>query len=182
MAASRSRFLIPLIVFVVMAIFLGIGLKLDPRHVPSPLIDKPAPEFSLPQLQTQDKTLSKADFLGKVSLFNVWASWCAACRQEHPFLMELSRANLVPIYGLNYKDTRTEAKQWLNQYGGDPYLASAFDADGRVGIDWGVYGVPETFVIDKKGVIRYKHIGPIDANVWTEILAPIVKQLQTEQT
>ena len=182
MAASRSRYLIPLIVFIVMAIFLAIGLRLDPRHVPSPLIDKPAPEFSLPQLQAQDKILSKSDFLGKVSLFNVWASWCGACRQEHPFLMELSRANLVPIYGLNYKDTRSEAKQWLNQHGGDPYLVSAFDADGRVGIDWGVYGVPETFVIDKKGVIRYKHIGPVDANVWTKILAPIVKKLQMEQT
>ena len=181
MAASRSRFLIPLIVFIVMAIFLGIGLKLDPRHVPSPLIDKASPDFSLPQLHAKNKTLAKSDFLGKVSLFNVWASWCAACRQEHPFLMELSRAKLVPIYGLNYKDTRSDAQQWLNQYGGDPYLASAFDADGRVGIDWGVYGVPETFVIDKKGVIRYKHIGPLDAGVWTQTLAPIVQQLQAEQ-
>ncbi len=180
MTSSKLRPFIPLIIFVVMAIFLGIGLTLDPREVPSPLINKPSPAFSLPQLHTPDKTLSRADFNGKVVLFNVWASWCAACRQEHGFLLELSRQNIVPIYGLNYKDQREDAKQWLIQYGGNPYVASAHDLDGRVGIDWGVYGVPETFVIDKKGTIRYKQIGPVNYQNWTQTILPLIKQLQAE--
>ncbi|MDH5444201.1 MAG: DsbE family thiol:disulfide interchange protein [Gammaproteobacteria bacterium] len=180
MANSKIKPFIPLIIFAVMAIFLGIGLTLNPREVPSPLINKPSPQFSLPQLHAPTKTLGTADFVGKVSLFNVWASWCAACRQEHPFLMELAKLNIVPIYGLNYKDKREDAKRWLIQYGGDPYVASAFDLDGRVGIDWGVYGVPETFVLDKKGTIRYKHIGPLDYKSWQETVLPIVQQLQAE--
>jgi len=180
MATSKLRPFIPLIIFVVMAIFLGIGLTLDPREVPSPLINKASPAFTLPQLHVPDKQLSQSDFIGKVSLFNVWASWCAACRQEHGFLLELSRQNIVPIYGLNYKDKRDDAKRWLIQYGGDPYAASAHDLDGRVGIDWGVYGVPETFVIDKKGTIRYKQIGPMNYQNWTETILPIIKQLQAE--
>lgn len=180
MASSKLRPFIPLIIFVVMAIFLGIGLTLDPREVPSPLINKASPAFTLPQLHTPAKTLSHTDFVGKVSLFNVWASWCAACRQEHGFLMELSRQNIVPIYGLNYKDKQADAKRWLIQYGGNPYVASGHDLDGRIGIDWGVYGVPETFVLDKKGTIRYKHIGPLDYQNWTETILPIVKQLQAE--
>jgi len=180
MAASKFRPFIPLIIFVVMAIFLAIGLTLNPREVPSPLINKASPAFTLPQLHAEEKTLSHTDFVGKVSLFNVWASWCFACRQEHGFLLELSRQNIVPIYGLNYKDQRNDAKQWLIQYGGNPYVASAFDLSGRAGIDWGVYGVPETFVIDKKGTIRYKHIGPLDYKNWTETILPIVKQLQAE--
>ena len=180
MVSPKLRSFLPLIIFAVMAIFLGIGLTLNPREVPSPLINKASPAFSLPQLHAADKTLSQTDLVGKVSLFNVWASWCAACRQEHGFLMELYRQNIVPIYGLNYKDKRDDAKHWLIQYGGNPYVASAWDLDGRVGIDWGVYGVPETFVLDKKGTIRYKHIGPLDYQSWSEIIAPIVKQLQAE--
>jgi cytochrome c biogenesis protein CcmG/thiol:disulfide interchange protein DsbE len=180
MANSKLRPFIPLIIFVVMAIFLGIGLTLDPREVPSPLINKASPEFSLPQLHAPDRTLSKKDLLGKVALFNVWASWCVACRQEHHFLVELSRQNIVPIYGLNYKDQAVDAKRWLIQYGGNPYVASAHDLKGRVGIDWGVYGVPETFVLDKTGTIRYKHIGPLNHENWQETVLPIVQHLQAE--
>ena len=180
MANFKLRPFIPLIIFIVMAIFLGIGLTLDPREVPSPLINKASPAFSLPRLHTPDKTLSRADIAGKVALFNVWASWCVACRQEHGFLIELAKQNIVPIYGLNYKDRREDAKQWLIQNGGNPYNASAFDEDGRVGIDWGVYGVPETFVLDKKGIIRYKQIGPVNYQNWTKTILPLIKQLQAE--
>lgn len=180
MANSKLRPFIPLIIFVVMAIFLGIGLTLNPREVPSPLINKASPAFTLPQLHAPAKTLSHTDFVGKVSLFNVWASWCAACRAEHGFLLQLAKQNIVPIYGLNYKDQAEDAKRWLIQYGGNPYVASAHDLAGRVGIDWGVYGVPETFVLDKKGTIRYKHIGPLDYQSWTETVLPIVQLLQAE--
>jgi cytochrome c biogenesis protein CcmG/thiol:disulfide interchange protein DsbE len=171
------RYLIPLAVFVVMVIFLAIGLTLDPREVPSPFIGKPAPAFTLPQVADAGKTLSPADFKGQVVLVNVWASWCVSCRQEHPVLLELARKNLVPIYGLNYKDAREDAQAWLNQFG-NPYTASAFDADGRVGIDWGVYGVPETFVIDRDGIIRHKQTGPITPEILENTLLPLIRQLQ----
>jgi cytochrome c biogenesis protein CcmG/thiol:disulfide interchange protein DsbE len=171
------RFLIPLAVFVVMVVFLAIGLTLDPREVPSPFIGKPAPAFALPQVADAGKTLSPADLKGQVYLLNVWASWCVSCRQEHPVLLELAKKNVVPIYGLNYKDEREEALGWLNQFG-NPYTASAFDADGRVGIDWGVYGVPETFVIDKAGIIRHKQTGPITPEILENTLLPLIRQLQ----
>lgn len=180
MSNSGIRPFLPLIIFLCMAVFLGIGLTLNPREVPSPLIDKESPAFKLPQLHRPDTTLSQSDFIGKVSLFNVWASWCAACRQEHPLLVDLARQNIVPIYGLNYKDKREDAKRWLIHYGGNPYVASAYDLDGRVGIDWGVYGVPETFLIGKKGRIRYKHIGPIDPQSWTETILPLIQKLKEE--
>lgn len=173
------RFLIPLAVFVVMVGFLAIGLTLDPRAVPSPLIGKPAPAFSLPLVADESRRLGPADFKGQVALLNVWASWCVSCRQEHPVLLQLARRNLVPIYGLNYKDQLDAAQDWLRQYG-DPYTASAFDADGRVGIDWGVYGVPETFVIDRAGIIRYKHTGPVTPEALENTLLPLVRQLQGE--
>ena len=171
------RFLIPLVVFIVMVGFLAIGLTLDPREVPSPFIDKPAPAFTLPQVADPNKTLSPADFKGQVALVNVWASWCVSCRQEHPVLLELAKRKLVPIYGLNYKDERQDALGWLDQFG-DPYTASAFDADGRVGINWGVYGVPETFVIDRQGIIRHKHTGPVTPEVLETTLLPLIRQLQ----
>jgi cytochrome c biogenesis protein CcmG/thiol:disulfide interchange protein DsbE len=174
-----GRFLIPLAGFVVLAIFLGVGLTLNPREVPSPLIDKPAPEFSLPQLHEPEKAIAKADMHGQVWLLNVWASWCVACRQEHPFLVELAKRNVLPIVGLNYKDQPPDAKRWLNQFG-NPYNLSADDRDGRVGIDWGVYGVPETFLVDKKGTIRMKHIGPLTPEVIEKDLLPLVQQLQQE--
>jgi len=172
-----NRYLLPLGIFVVLVIFLGVGLTLDPRRVPSPLVDKPIPQFELPQLKVGDKVISDRDLKGKVSLFNVWASWCVACRQEHPVLLQLARTGQVPIYGLNYKDQRSDALNWLAQLG-DPYTAVAFDLEGRVGIDWGVYGVPETFVIDPQGIIRYKQIGPVTPKALQEEILPLVRRLQ----
>jgi len=169
--------LAPLLIFIVLVVFLGIGLTLNPREIPSPLIDKPMPIFSLPQLKESDKTLSSNDFLSKVSLLNVWASWCVACRSEHPVLLDLSRTGVVNIYGLNYKDKREEALRWLDYYG-DPYTKNIHDLSGKLGIDFGVYGVPETFIIDQKGIIRYKHIGPITEDILKNKLLPLVKQLQ----
>jgi cytochrome c biogenesis protein CcmG/thiol:disulfide interchange protein DsbE len=171
-----SRFLLPLMLFLVLAGFLGVGLKLNPREVPSPLIDKPAPSFKVPQLHQAGMTIAPDDLRGKVWLLNVWASWCVSCRQEHPLLVQLAKANVVPIIGLNYKDTRDAGLAWLGEHG-DPYLLSAFDADGRIGIDYGVYGVPETFVIDKAGTIRYKHIGPLTAEAIQTKILPKVKEL-----
>jgi cytochrome c biogenesis protein CcmG/thiol:disulfide interchange protein DsbE len=171
------KFLIPLGLFAVMALFLGAGLSLNPREVPSPLIGKPAPEFKLPQLHQPEATLSRADLLGKVWILNVWASWCTACREEHPALVEFSRRKVVPIYGLNYKDQREAGMAWLQRLG-NPYDASLYDLDGRLGIDFGVYGVPETFVIDRQGIIRFKHIGPVTPEILRERIEPLVKQLQ----
>ncbi len=172
-----KRFLIPLAVFVVLVVFLAIGLTLNPRDLPSPLKDKPAPAFTLPQLAAPDKTFSPADMKGKVWLLNVWASWCVSCRQEHPVLVEFSKtAGSVPIVGLDYKDQIADAKNWLAKLG-DPYLFSVVDADGRVGIDYGVYGVPETYVIDKAGMIRLKHTGPITPESLKKQILPLVAEL-----
>ena len=172
-----KRYLLPLLVFVVLAGFLAIGLKLDPHEVPSPLIGKPAPAFDLPQLAAPDQRLAAKDLRGQVWLLNVWASWCVACRQEHPLLVELSKTGQVKLYGLNYKDKRDDALGWLNNFG-NPYLKSMSDTDGLVGIDYGVYGVPETFVIDKQGVIRYKQIGPVTPESLRDTLLPLVAQLE----
>ena len=174
-----KRFLLPLIIFLVMVGFLAVGLHLDPREVPSPLVGKLAPAFDLPLLDQPEKTFSPKDMLGQVWLLNVWASWCGACREEHPLLVALSKAKLVPLYGMDYKDTRVEAQQWLNE-GGNPYVANAMDIDGRVGIDYGVYGVPETYVIDKAGVIAYKLIGPITEQVLRNKIMPLVERLQAQ--
>jgi len=173
----NRKLLIPLAVFVVVFGFLLVGLTLNPREVPSPLVGKPAPAFRLARLDQPDQLLAPADLAGKVWLLNVWASWCVSCRVEHPLLVELSKSKVVPIVGLNYKDRRDAGLQWLAQHG-DPYDVSVVDADGRVGIDWGVYGVPETFVVDKQGVIRYKHIGPVDAAAVKNKILPLVRQLQ----
>ena len=171
------KFIIPLALFGVLVIFLGAGLRLDPKEVPSPLIGKPAPAFKLTQLHQPEATISREDLLGKVWILNVWASWCVACREEHPTLVEFSRRKLVPIYGLNYKDQRADGLAWLQRLG-NPYEASLFDGDGRLGIDFGVYGVPETFVIDRQGIIRFKQIGPVTPEVLRERIEPLVKQLQ----
>ncbi len=176
----KARFLIPLVAFLALLGLFYVGLGLNPREVPSPLIDKAAPQFNLAQLHEPEKTIGTADFRGQVVMLNVWASWCVACRQEHPLLVEISKRNEVPIYGLNYKDEPADAKNWLDRLG-NPYLVSAADRDGRVGIDWGVYGVPETFVVDKKGVIRYKQIGPITLDAWNNKIKPLVEQLRQEQ-
>jgi cytochrome c biogenesis protein CcmG/thiol:disulfide interchange protein DsbE len=152
------------------------GLWLDPKEVPSPLINKPAPEFRLSDVADPSHQLGKQDLLGKVYLLNVWASWCVACKEEHPFLVELSHGGDVPIIGLDYKDTRPLAMQTLQRLG-NPYQISLFDPDGRVGIDYGVYGVPETYLIDKQGTIRYKQIGPITPEVWSQTLLPMIHRL-----
>jgi cytochrome c biogenesis protein CcmG/thiol:disulfide interchange protein DsbE len=171
------KFILPLAVFAVLAVFLGAGLRLDPKEVPSPLINKPAPEFKLTQLHAPEATISRADLLGKVWILNVWASWCVACREEHPHLVEFARRKLVPIYGLNYKDKREDGKAWLQRLG-NPYDASLWDSDGRLGIDFGVYGVPETFIIDRQGIIRFKQIGPLTPEVLREQVEPLLKKLQ----
>ena len=170
------RFLIPLAIFLVLVVFLGAGLSLDPKEVPSPLIGKPAPAFALTQLDNPEKTIHRDDMLGKVWMLNVWASWCVACREEHPLLVAFSRKKLLPIYGLNYKDDRMAGMKWLSSFG-NPYDASLYDRDGRVGIDFGVYGVPETFIIDREGVVRFKQIGPVTEEVLRTKIEPLVRKL-----
>ncbi len=173
---KRFWFLIPLAAFLALAVVLAVGLKLDPREVPSPLIDKPAPKFALQRLDDAQKTIRLDDMRGKVWVLNVWASWCVACREEHPLLVEFAKKRVVPLYGLNYKDKREDATAWLARFG-NPYDASLFDDEGRVGIDFGVYGVPETFVIDQNGVIRMKHIGPLTPDVIATKIEPLLKKL-----
>jgi cytochrome c biogenesis protein CcmG/thiol:disulfide interchange protein DsbE len=170
------RFVLPLLVFIALLIFLGRGLDLNPREVPSPLVGKPAPAFELTRLDDASRKLARDDLLGRVYVLNVWASWCAACRDEHPLLVDFAKRGVAPLYGLNYKDERTAGLDWLAKFG-NPYAASLFDGDGRVGIDFGVYGVPETFVIDKQGVIRLKHIGPITPKVLAEKIEPLLREL-----
>ncbi len=171
------RFLIPLGVFVGLTVLLGVGLTPKPGEVPSPLIDRPAPEFSASDLHRPERTIALDDITGEVAVVNVWASWCAACQDEHPYIMALSEH--VPVYGLNYKDDRDAAIAWLERYG-DAYVASAFDPEGSVGLDWGVYGVPETYLLDADGVIRYKHIGAVTERTLTEEFLPRIRLLQEE--
>jgi len=173
---KRLWFLIPLAAFFALAIVLAVGLKRDPREVPSPLIDKPAPKFTLARLDDAAKTVRLEDLKGKVFILNVWASWCVACREEHPVLVDFAKKRVVPVYGLNYKDTRPDANAWLARFG-NPYDASFFDEDGRVGLDFGVYGVPETFIVDGNGVIRMKHIGPITPEVLANKIEPLLRKL-----
>ncbi len=170
---------VPLAVFLLMAVLFGVGLTLNPRDVPSPLIGKPVPVFSLPAVKGRTLGLSSADLAGQVSLVNVFASWCVACREEHPILMELGKQGVVPIHGLNYKDRPEDAQAWLDDLG-DPYTRTGADISGRVAIDWGVYGVPETFVIDRKGYIAYKQIGPITPKVLRDTLLPLIRKLQEQ--
>lgn len=172
-----KRFLLPLGVFIGLLIFLGIGLRLNPREIPSPFIGKPTPAFKLAQLHAADKSISPQDMAGQVWVLNVWASWCVSCRVEHPVLMDFARTGVVPVIGLNYKDKRDDGIKWLHKFG-NPYTLSAFDNDGRVGIDYGVYGVPETFVIDKQGVIRMKYTGPLTREAIDEKLLPMIEELK----
>jgi cytochrome c biogenesis protein CcmG/thiol:disulfide interchange protein DsbE len=171
------RWSIPLAIFTILVVFLYVGLYRDPREVPSPLIGKPAPPFQLAKLHTPGETLGVADLKGSVWLLNVWASWCVSCRVEHPLLVQLAKAGVVPVYGLDYKDKPDDGIAWLAQ-NGNPYTVSLIDRDGRVGIDYGVYGVPETFLIDKAGVVRYKQIGPITPEALKEKILPLVRELQ----
>ncbi len=170
-------FILPLAVFVGLVAFFAVGLQRDPHLVPSPLIDRPAPNFILPQLNTQGKNFSPATYRGQVWMLNVWASWCVSCREEHPVLLKFSREHHIPLVGLDYKDQAADAQHWLDNYG-NPYVLTAVDADGRVGIDYGVYGVPETYVIDKAGIIRYKQIGPITTESLQQIIMPLLQELQ----
>ena len=166
--------------FVALVALLAIGLQLNPREVPSPLIGKPAPAFDLPLLTTPDKRFSQKDMLGNVWMLNVWASWCPPCLVEHPVVTRIAQSGLVPVVGLNYKDQREDALPWLKS-NGDPYQLIVFDPDGRIGIDYGVYGVPETYVIDRHGVIRYKQIGPLTADVVQKKIEPLVRELSGAQ-
>ncbi|HET8783623.1 MAG TPA: DsbE family thiol:disulfide interchange protein [Pyrinomonadaceae bacterium] len=173
------RYLIPLVLFLVLVVFLAIGLRRDPSKLPSALIDKPAPASHLPQLKDPAKTFSAEEMRGKVWMMNVWASWCMACREEHPYLGRYAKEGAVPIYGLNYKDKSEDALGWLQELG-DPYVLSAADLDGRVGMDYGVYGAPETYLIDKSGNIRHKHVGPVMPEVWNKEFLPLIQELNRQ--
>lgn len=168
-----TRYVVLIVAFVLLIAVFVVGLQRDPSQLPSTFIDKPAPEFDLPSLNEPSQRVTKASFNGQTALFNVWATWCVGCRQEHGFLMELAESGAIPILGLNWRDDRNAALQWLVQYG-DPYVASAFDADARVGIDWGVYAAPETFLIDPQGNVIYKHLGPLNWAVWQRDFVPLI--------
>lgn len=175
-ARKAWRYFLPLAIFTALCWFLWKGLSLNPREIPSALLNKPVPDFTLAQLHAADKPFSAADMKGKVWLVNVWGSWCVSCRYEHPHLNALAKQGVVPIVGLNWKDQPDTARAWLKRFG-DPYQLSVMDLDGRVAIDFGVYGAPETFVIDKTGTIRYKHTGPVDENIVNELLVPLIQEL-----
>ncbi len=175
---SRAKFFVPLVLFALLGVFLMRGLSLDPTELPSALIDRPLPQFALDVLGTSD-TVQTKDVIGRVSLFNVWATWCFSCRVEHPYLEKLAREERVPIYGINYKDDDAAAGQWLREMG-DPYVLSIADREGSLGVDLGVYGAPETYLVDARGVIRYRHVGVVDERVWTRTLQPLYLQLHAE--
>lgn len=175
---NRLKLFIPLMIFAVLAILFWRGLSLDPTEMPSSRVGDPVPAFSLPTVRDADARITEQTFKGEVSLVNVWATWCAACRIEHPFLVQLAEEGM-PIYGINYKDDVEEAKRWLAQLH-DPYRLSVVDQDGRLGVDLGVFGAPETYVVDKQGVIRHRHVGIIDQRVWDEELGPLVERLKAE--
>ena len=174
------RLIVLLTAFFAMLVLFAVGLRLDPSYVPSPLVGKTMPAFEAEYLQQPTQNIKQSDWLGQPALVNIWASWCVACLNEHPLLMQFSQREEFPIYGIGYKDVREDALQWLARHG-NPYTMSLHDIDGRVGIDWGVYGVPETFVIDHAGVIHYKHIGPINETLMQETLLPLLQKLHTEQ-
>jgi cytochrome c biogenesis protein CcmG/thiol:disulfide interchange protein DsbE len=172
----KAWVLAPLLLFLALAAFLAAGLKLDPREVPSPLIGQPAPAFAAPTLAEPARTLAHEDLLGRVWMLNVWASWCVACREEHPLLVDFARRQPVALIGLDYKDERDSATAWLERLG-NPYADSLFDPEGRIGLDYGVYGVPETFIVDREGVVRYKHIGPLTPQVLRDEVEPLLARL-----
>jgi len=179
-----ARFAVPALVFVAIAAFLLLGLFRDPQKIPSPLIDKAAPAFDLPRLVTTDGAdpgrLSSADLAARPYILNVWASWCAPCLQEHPLLLDLAKRRLAPVVGIDYKDEPAHARAWLARHG-NPFDAVASDRDGRAAIEWGVYGVPETFVVDAAGLIRYKHIGPLTREVVDRDLVPLIQRLSSDR-
>ena len=176
-AFLRPAFLAPLAVFAAIAVLLAVGLTLNPREIPSPLIGKPVPQFELPPVRGRTLGLQTSNLKGEVSIVNVFASWCVSCKEEHPVFMQMQRERLVPIHGLNYKDQPEDAQKWLDDMG-DPYTRTGADIDGRVAIEWGVYGVPETFLIDREGRIAYKHIGPVTPKLLDETLRPMIARLR----
>lgn len=175
------RYTLPLAVFLLILVFLAIGLTLNPSEVPSPLIGKPAPAFKLPRLHSPDEMLSLDDLKGQVTLINVWASWCESCRVEHPLLLKVAASGAVPVYGLNYKDERNNAINWLRKLG-NPYRAIAVDREGRTAIDFGVYGAPETYLLDQNGIIIFKKIGPVTPKDWQNDMLPLIQQLRMEKS
>ncbi len=170
------RYILPAAIFAVLVGFFWIGLSKDPSEVPSPFIGKPAPTFSVPELSDPQTTVSNSDLRGRPTVFNVWATWCVGCRQEHETLMQLAAMNVVPIYGLNYRDNRQEALRWLKGLG-DPYAAVGYDPEGAAGLDWGVYGAPETFLLDPTGIVVYKHLGPMTMRVWRDEFMPRIQAM-----
>jgi cytochrome c biogenesis protein CcmG/thiol:disulfide interchange protein DsbE len=176
---TRLRYLAPVAVFAALAMIFVWALSHDPRAIPSALIDKPVPKFALPPVKGRTLGLSSSDLVGEVSLLNVFASWCVACREEHPVFMRMKAENIVPIHGLNYKDQPDNAARWLNTMG-DPYTRTGADIDGRVAIDWGVYGVPETFVVTKDGIIAHKHIGPVTPQALEDTILPLINRLRQQ--
>lgn len=179
MSKTRLIAMIPLLLFVVIAVFFAKGLRLDPRHLPSMMVDKPVPDFTESTLEDANKQITNKDIKGQVALLNVWATWCTSCWAEHHVLMDVVEKEHVPIYGVNYKDERRTAQQWL-QDRGNPYIENAFDDKGQLGIDLGVYGTPETFVIDKSGVIRYRLAGPMSPDTWQHVIKPLIEKLRAE--
>lgn len=174
------KYFAPLVIFALLVLVLMSGLGKDPSQLPSTLIAKPAPQFELPSLTDPTRTVGNASFNNEMAVLNVWATWCVGCRQEHSFLMELSRTGTIPIFGLNWRDDRAEAQRYLQQLG-DPFTDTAFDGDGRVGIDWGVYGAPETFLVDADGTVLYKHLGPLNRSLWEEHFVPYIETAGSTQ-
>jgi cytochrome c biogenesis protein CcmG/thiol:disulfide interchange protein DsbE len=168
------RFVVPIIVFLLLVVVFSFGLFNDPRELPSPFLGEQAPTFEVASLKEPERLVGSAEYAGQMALVNVWATWCVGCRQEHEFLMQLAASDAIPIYGINWRDRRNEALSWLQQLG-DPYVFSAFDEDGRVGIDWGVYGAPETFLISPDGIVLHKHLGPLNPSIWEEDFVPLIE-------
>lgn len=174
-----SRFLWPLVAFLILVGVFVVGLTKDPSRIPSPLLQHSGPQFELQSLQDANVMVGSADYAGQMVLVNIWATWCPGCRQEHGFLLELAQEATIPIFGLNWRDNRNEALRWLQTLG-DPYMLSAFDEDGRVGIDWGAYGAPETFLLDKNGVVIHKHIAPLNREIWERDFLPLIMQAESQ--
>ncbi len=175
------RFVVPLGIFIVLVVVLAVGLKLDPRYIPSPLLDKPLPAFALTELANPAAAVTQDSLRGRAVVLNVWASWCSACSVEHPFIAEMANRGDIEFIGLNYKDTREDAAKWLAERG-NPYKQIVFDPEGKLGLDLGVYGVPETFVIDTHGIIRHKHVGPLDAAAWARDFVPLLGKLRADKS
>ena len=174
-----NRFLLPLIAVVVLIPILILGLNTDPSKLPSPYIGKPAPQFELPGLKDPSTTVSTANLKGRMTLVNIWATWCVGCRAEHAYLMQLAEQGAIPIYGINWRDTREQALNWLTQLG-DPYVASGFDADARVGIDWGAYGAPETFLVSPEGIVLFRFAGPLNQTIWEREFLPRIAEVTAQ--